>query len=315
MVSKQQYGRASGMLSMASYASNIFAPVAAAILLGVIGITGILAIDVVTFLAAIGALLVVHVPQPRATQEDQKGRGSLWRESVYGFRYIYDRPGLLALLLVFFGINLLAPFAFTLLAPMLLARTGNDATTLGIVQSAFGIGGLIGSIALSIWGGPKRRIHGILVGLILVTFGVLLIGLGQGLFIWGFAAFFTMFFVPIINGSSQAIWHTKVAPDVQGRVFAARGMIAQIGAPVAMLLAGPLADRVFEPAMMPGGGWAHLFGWLVGNGPGAGMSLMFVIAGALGMFVGFGGYAIPVVRNVEDVLPDHEVEVEPSREA
>lgn len=315
MVSKQQYGRASGMLSMANYASNIFAPVAAAILLGVIGITGILAIDVVTFLAAIGALLVVHVPQPRATQEGLKGRGSLWKESVYGFRYIYDRPGLLALLLIFFGINLLAPFAFTLLAPMLLARTANDATTLGIVQSAFGIGGLVGSIALSIWGGPRRRIHGILVGLILVTLGVLLIGLGQGLFIWGLAAFFTMFFVPIINGSSQAIWQTKVAPDVQGRVFAARGMIAQIGAPVAMLLAGPLADRIFEPAMMPGGSWANLFGWLVGNGPGAGMSLMFVIAGALGMFVGFGGYTIPVVRNVEDALPDHEVEVEPSKEA
>ena len=314
MVSRQQYGRASGMLSMANYASNIFAPVAAAILLGVIGITGILAFDVVTFLAAIGALLVVHVPRPRATQEGLKGRGSLLRESVYGFRYIYDRRGLLALLLIFFGINLLAPFAFTLLAPMLLARTGNDAATLGIVQSAFGIGGLVGSIALSIWGGPRRRIHGILVGLILVTLGVLFIGLGQGLYVWGLAAFFTMFFVPIINGSSQAIWQTKVAPDVQGRVFAARGMIAQIGAPVAMLLAGPLADRVFEPAMMPGGSWAHLFGWLVGNGPGAGMSLMFVIAGALGMFVGLGGYAIPVVRNVEDVLPDHDVEVEPSKE-
>lgn len=312
MVSKEQYGRASGMLSTAQFASNIFAPVVAAILLGIIGIAGILAIDVFTFLIAIGALLIVYVPQPVVTQEGQKSRGSFWKESVYGFRYILERPSLLALLLVFFFVNLLAPFAFTLLSPMLLARTGNDATALGIVQSAIGVGGLVGGMVLSIWGGPKRRIHGILTGLILVTLGVLLIGLGRSPLIWALAAFFTIFFVPIINGSSQAIWQTKVAPDVQGRVFAARGMIAQIGAPVAMLLAGPLADRVFEPAMMSGGSGAPLFGWLVGTGPGAGMSLMFVIAGALGMFVGLGGYAIPIVRNVEDILSDHVVEVKPS---
>lgn len=315
MVSKKQYGRASGMLSTAQFASNIFAPALAAIFLGIIGIAGILVIDVFTFLVAIGALLLVHVPQPVVTQEGRKSRGSLWKESAYGFRYIYERKSLFALLLIFFCVNLLAPFAFTLLAPMILARTGNDATALGMVQSAIGIGGLVGGIVLSVWGGPKRRIHGILIGLTLVTMGILLIGLGQTPFTWALAAFFTIFFVPIINGSSQAIWQSKVAPDVQGRVFAARGMIAQIGAPASMLLAGSFADRVFEPLMMPGGSWVPLFSWLVGTGPGAGMSLMFVIAGALGMLVGLGGYAFPAVRDVEDILPDHVVEVESSVEA
>jgi DHA3 family macrolide efflux protein-like MFS transporter len=314
MVSKEQYGRASGMLSTAQFASNIFAPIMAAVLLGIIGIAGILAIDMFTFLIAIGALLAVHVPQPVITQEGQKGKGSLWKESVYGFRYIRERPGLLALLLIFFCVNLAVPFAFTLLSPMLLARTGNDVAALGIVQSAIGVGGLVGGVVLSVWGGPKRKIHGILVGLILVTLGMMLIGLGRSPLIWVLIAFFMLFFAPIINGSSQAIWQTKVAPDVQGRVFAARGMIAQIGAPVAMLLAGPLADRVFEPAMMSGGSWVPLFGWLVGTGPGAGMALMFVIAGALGMLVGLGGYTIPIVRNVEDILPDQAVEVKPSDE-
>jgi DHA3 family macrolide efflux protein-like MFS transporter len=315
MVSKKQYGRASGMLSTAQFASNIFAPALAAILLGIIGIVGILTIDVFTFLVAITALLLVHVPQPPVTREGQKSRGSLWKESAYGFRYIYARKSLLALLSIFFCVNLLAPFSFTLLSPMILARTGNDATVLGIVQSAIGTGGLAGGAVLSVWGGPKRRIHGILVGLILVTMGMVLVGLGQNILIWALAAFFTIFFVPIINGSSQAIWQSKVAPDVQGRVFAARGMIAQIGAPVSILLAGALADRVFEPFMMPEGSGVSLFGWLVGSGPGAGMSLMFVIAGALGMLVGLGGYAFSAVRNVEDILPDHVTEAELAAEA
>ena len=315
MVSKKQYGRASGMLSMAQFGSNILAPVLAVILLTTIGIPGILAIDMVTFLVAIGALLFVHIPQPAVTEEGRKSKGSFWKESVYGFRYIVKRPSLLALQLIFFTVNLVVTFATTVMAPMLLARTGNDATVLGIVQSAIGLGGIVGSILLSIWGGPKRRIHGVLIGLTLAMVGILLLGLGRSPLIWALSAFFTLLFVPILNGSTQAIWQAKVAPDVQGRVFAARLMISQLSVPVAMLISGPLADQVFEPAMMPGGNLAPLFSELVGTGPGAGMSLMFVIAGALGILIGLGGYAFRVVRNVEDILPDHQSEDVPSSKA
>lgn len=315
MVSKKQYGRASGMLSMAQFGSNILAPVLAAILLVTIGITGILAIDIVTFLVAISALLFVHIPQPAVTEEGRKSKGSFWKESAYGFRYIVKRPSLLALQLIFFTVNLVVTFATTVMSPMLLARTGNDATVLGIVQSAVGLGGIVGSILLSIWGGPKRRIHGVLIGLTLAMVGILLLGLGRSPLIWAFTAFFTLLFIPILNGSTQAIWQAKVAPDVQGRVFAARLMISQLSVPVAMLISGPLADQFFEPAMMPGGSLAPLFSELVGTGPGAGMSLMFVIAGALGILIGLGGYAFRVVRNVEDILPDHQSEGVPSSKA
>jgi len=309
MVSKEQYGRASGMLSAAQFASGIFAPALAAILLGITGITGILTFDIITFLVAIGALLLVHVPQPVITEEGRKSRGSLWKESVYGFHYIFERRGLLGLLIVFFGINLVATFAFTLIAPMILARSESDVATLGIVQSAIGIGGMVGSVLLSIWGGPKRRIHGVLIGLTLVMLGVLFIGFGRNPIVWVPAAFFAMFFIPIVQGSSNAIWQVKVAPDVQGRVFATRALIATISRPAALLLTGPLADNVFEPALMTGGSLVHVFGGLVGIGPGAGMALMFLISGSLGMFVGLGGYAFRVVRNVEDILPDHTQQV------
>ena len=305
MVSKEQYGRTSGMLSAAQFASNIFGPALAVILLTMIGIAGILIIDIATFLIAISALLFVHVPQPVVTEEGLKSRGSLWKESVYGFHYISERRGLLGLLVVFFGINLVATFAFTLLAPMILARTQNNATVLGIVQSAIGIGGVAGSIVLSIWGGPKRRIHGVLIGLVLVMLGVLFIGLGRDSYIWALAAFFTMFFIPIVQGSSNAIWQAKVAPDVQGRVFATRGVIATVSRPVALLVIGPLADWYFEPAMMSGGSLAPILSGLVGIGPGAGMALMFIISGCLGMLVGLGGYTFRIVRDVEDILPDH----------
>jgi DHA3 family macrolide efflux protein-like MFS transporter len=308
MVPKKQFGRASGMLSMAQFGSSILAPVLAAILLGAIGIAGILAIDIITFLVAITALLFVHIPRPTVTEEGRASRGSLWKESVYGFHYIFERPSLLGLQLLFFAVNLVVTFATTVLSPMLLARTGNDATVLGIVQSAIGAGGVVGSILLSIWGGPKRRINGVFLGLTLTMFGILLIGLGRSPIVWALAAFFTLLFVPVLNGSTQAIWQAKVAPDVQGRVFAIRLLISQLSVPASMLLAGPLADYVFEPAMRSGGSLQPLFGQLVGTGPGAGMSLMFVIAGALGILVGLSGYAFRAVRDIEDILPDHTVE-------
>jgi predicted MFS family arabinose efflux permease len=307
MLPKEQYTRASGMLSLAQSASQVLAPIMAGALLGHIGIVGIMTIDVFTFVAAIAALLVVRIPQPVATEAGREGRGSLWKESVYGFRYIFDRPSLLGLLLIFLMANMIFSLSFTVLAPMILARTGNDEVMLGIVRSVMGLGGVAGGLLLSAWGGPKRRIHGVLLGMAATSVtGPLVLGLGNSTTVWIIGSFFTAFYIPIINGSSQAIWQSKVAPDVQGRVFAVRRMIAQIATPLAMLICGPLADHVFEPVLMPGGSLVLYFQDLVGIGPGAGMALMFVLTGFLGGIVAMAGYLFPSVRNIENILPDHE---------
>jgi hypothetical protein len=114
-----------------------------------------------------------------------------------------------------------------------------------------------------------------------------------------------VFCSPLINASNQAIWQAKVAPDVQGRVFAARRLIAWLVTPVSRLVAGPLADYVFEPAMQENGALADAFGALIGRGEGAGMALIFVLFGALSGLVGLSGYLVPVVREAESRLPDH----------
>ncbi|GAB4544191.1 MAG: hypothetical protein OHK0023_00620 [Anaerolineae bacterium] len=94
-------------------------------------------------------------------------------------------------------------------------------------------------------------------------------------------------------------------PNIQGKVFAARRIIAQLTIPTAFAVAGPLADRVFEPAMREGGALVNPFGGLVGTGAGAGMALMFLLAGMVTFSVGIGGYLTPVVREAEIRLPDH----------
>lgn len=306
MVPKEQYGRASGMLEMAWAASSVFAPLMAGILLGRIGLTGILIIDVITFVFAIGALLFVAIPQPPRSKVGLRGKGSIWKESRYGFRYIWKRPSLLALQLLFAVGNLVDYGGFVLFAPMILARSNGNELVLGSVQSAGAIGGVLGGALLSIWGGTKRRIHGVLGGWALSSLGLLWMGLGRGLMLWLPAAFTYTFFEPVVNGSDRAIWQSKVAPDVQGRVFATQLLISQITIPIAMLLAGPLADYVFEPAMMPGGSLSGAFGWLVGVGPGAGMALMISIAGVVGIILPILGYTIRDIREVESIMPDYD---------
>jgi len=137
--------------------------------------------------------------------------------------------------------------------------------------------------------------------------GTLPLGLGSSRPWWMAAAFVGSFILPLLNGLSQAIWQAKVPPDVQGRVFAARRSIAQGTAPPAMVTVGPVADRIMEPAMWPGGGLAEVFGPLVGVGPGAGMALMLVLAGTATGLVGWLGYLDPGVRDVEVRPPDHAV--------
>jgi DHA3 family macrolide efflux protein-like MFS transporter len=316
MVPKEQFGRANGMMSLIDSGPAVFSPMLAGALLPVIGLTGILVIDVVTFFLAIGALLIVHVPQPELTEEGQAGKGSLMKEAAYGFKYIFARRSLLSLLLVILCLNLVGGLSQSLFAPMILLRTENNSASLGAIESAFAVGGVVGGLIVSAWGGFKKRIRGMLIGWSLYAFfGLVLFGLGRNIYMWIPLAFLASINFPLTQSASNAIWQAKVAPDVQGRVFSARRMIAWLTDPIMPVASGLMADYVMEPAMNTNTSLAHTFGWLVGESPGSGMSLMFIISGLLYLSVTAAAWFIPVVRNVETILPDHDqVEKAPNEE-
>jgi MFS transporter, DHA3 family, macrolide efflux protein len=305
MVPKGQLGRANGMMSLLEAGPGVLAPILAGVLLPLIALPGILTIDVLTFLVAILALAVVFVPQPTKTAAGQEAQGSFWKEAVYGFKYIFARPSLLGLQLIFFAGNLFAGIANTLITPMILARTANSAIALGTVQSAGAIAAVAGGLVMSAWGGFRRRVHGVLAGWALSSLGLVIIGVGQMIPIWvAGMAYYSLWFA-LINGSNQAIWQSKVAPDVQGRVFSARRLIAWFSNPISPLIAGTMADFILEPAMQSGGPLAQTFGGLFGTGPGAGMGLLIAVCGILASLVGVSGYFISAIRNAETRLPDY----------
>lgn len=306
MIPKEQYTRADALLGLTESLSGILAPPLAGLFLGLIGLTGIMTIDIITFLAAVAGVLLVAIPQPKVSAEGAV-QSSIWKDSVFGFRFILQRPSLLGLQMVFFFGNLLGSVAGTLLSPMILSRTGNNELLLSFVQGAFGAGAVIGGLILVRTGGLKRRTNGVIWGWFFsMLFGLVLFGAGRTLPVWLITSFFAALINVYINASNQSIWQAKVPPDVQGRVFSARRMIAQVVGPVGILLAGPLADRVFEPALREGGSLVNTFGGLVGVGPGAGMALLTIICGVIIMVIVAIAYRIPAIRNAEDILPDHD---------
>jgi MFS transporter, DHA3 family, macrolide efflux protein len=307
MVPKEQYTRANSMMGLVEAGPGVIAPLMAGALLPFIKITGIMFIDVATFVLAIGALLIVFVPQPEKTEEGQKESGNILKEAVYGFRYIFARPSLLGLQLIFFAGNLFSGIGFAVFAPMILARTGSNSLIFGSVQTAGAVGGVVGGLAIAAWGGFKRKVHGVLAGWAIFGLFFALIGAGRGLPIW-IPVMFLMEMIggPLINSSNQAIWQAKVAPDVQGRVFSARRLIAWFTNPISPIIGGTLADFVLEPAMKSNGVLPHLFGGLFGTGPGAGMGLLVFFCGLGAAVVGLTGYFVRPVRDAETILPDHD---------
>jgi MFS family permease len=308
MVPKENYSRANGMMSLVESGPAVLAPIFAGLLLPIITLTGILVIDVVTFFIAILALTLIHIPQPEKTVEGQAGSGSIFQEALYGFKYIFARRGLLGLLTFFIVLNFVIGLSGPLFSPFILERTNQSSELLGVVTSANAIGAVIGGLLIGLWGGFRKRMNSIFLGEALTGLFLLVVfGLGRSLPVWIIAVVVGGIFPIFTNGASQAIWQSKVAPDVQGRVFSARRMIAWSVGPITPILAGLLADYVTEPMMLGDTRLADTFGWMVGTTSGSGMALQLVLTGILYIAVAGFTYAfVPHIRNLEDELPDHD---------
>ena len=205
----------------------------------------------------------------------------------------------MTLLSFFLVSNFIGSVSFSILPAMVLARSGNNATIWGTLLAFFGAGGLLGGLTLSLWGGPKRRIHGVLIASAIWKGGLIVLAIAQQTSVKIGTALACGFCSPFPGSCSQAIWRAKVEPEMQGRVFATRFLLTQLATPLGAAIAGPLADHVFEPAMQSHGALAQLFGEIFGVGIGAGMALQTALFASCGVLIALGGYRVRRLRRVE----------------
>lgn len=302
LVPKQHLGRANGLLELANGASQLVAPVLAGALVVHIGLRGIVLIDLVTFFFAVGSLLLIRIPSLPAEVREAAAQRSLRQELTFGWDFIRARPGLMGLLLSVTLPNLISGLVTVLITPLILSFT--TVSMLGVMLSLAGMGMLLGGISMSVWGGPKRLVRGV-VSLQVIAGSVLLGGgLPASVPTVSLCAGMYLFTLPLTLGTVQLLWQRKVPVSMQGRVFAVRRMIGMAMAPLATLISGPLADRLFEPWLAPGGALAGSVGHLVGTGPGRGIGFLFVVMGGLMGCNALVTWLSPRVRHLEEELPD-----------
>ncbi len=301
LVPKKDLQRANGLSQMSNALGNLVPPILAGLLFGLIGLQGIIIIDFITYFAALGTMLFSRIPQPERIEE--KIKANYWQDAMLGWRYLRLKGGLLGLVFYFALVNFMINFATVLSSPMILARF--SPAVLGTVQTIGGIGMLLGSVVLSIWGGPRKKIKAIILFVSISSLGLILAGLQPNVLLISMGYFVMLSVIPLASGSSQAIFQTKIPTELQGRVFAIRSMISRSMMPVAFLSAGPLADRVFEPMLREGGALSGtLIAHLIGVGPGRGIGFIFILAGLGTLVVNLFTFINPVIRGIETDIPD-----------
>jgi hypothetical protein len=310
LVPKRQLGRASGMVQSSQATAQILAPLVAGVLITTIQMQGVLIIDFFTYVVAMLALLFVRIPTPEQTTEAAAAKGSLLSEAAFGWKYVMARPGILALLGFLAITNFIVTTSNILITPLVLSFA--DPRVYGIVLSVTGAGVLVGGLVMSFWGGPKRRIYGVVFYGVVQGVSLIFQGLWPSAVLITAALIFAAFSAPVMNSSFVPILQSKTPPDVQGRVFAAVRLMSWCSVPVAYVLAGPLADRIFEPLMAADGPLAGSVGQVIGTGPGRGIALLYIIMGVITLLATLRTYLYPRVRNIENEMPDALPDEEPA---
>lgn len=302
IVPREHLSKANGRVGLAEALGEVLGAVIAGSLYGVLGLRGLLLLDVITFTAALGTMVWSLRRMPPAPARDRDRTAPLTGELGAGWRYIRDRPGLSGLLLFFAVHNFGMQWVIVLVPPLVLNLSG--ATAYGIVEAVGWAGMVLGGAVISVTREPRHRVRAVLT--VATVQAVLVVAMGAGHAVWTAAAgmFGILAGYAVTNAVTATLWQRKTPQEVQGRVFAVRRMIAWSAQPLAYATAGPLAQYAATPLVEPGGSLAGTLGRVTGGGTAGGIALVFLAAAPLLLGIVVFTALRPRVRRLEQDLPD-----------
>ena len=278
MVDKSQLPRTSGLFQALSGFSIIVAPPLGAYLLATMSLQAILLIDVVTAVMAIVPVFFISIPQPEVTVK-KHGVRSVFEDMAEAVRYILAWRGILYVGGIAMGINLLVAPAASLMPILVTVYFGGGANDFALMQSALGVGMVVGGLLLGVWGGFQKGIITGLAALILCGVGIMGVGLmPPNMFNYAVVSiFFAGLMLPVTNGSFFAILQSKVPPEMQGRFFTLISAVSTAMNPVGLAFAGPATDAI-------------------------GVTIWYLLAGVGMIVLGLVALLVPTIRNIEEQL-------------
>ena len=304
LVPEEQRDRANAITQLSRPSAGIIAPVLSGIAYSTVGVVGTIAIDLGTFLIAAAVFSVLDIPMPAKSEAQSNSGEGLLRSLAGGFRFLWLFKSMLVLILQFALVNFCIGGSMGMAMAYTVSRTGSEAES-GLILGISSAGALAGGLIMSVWGGTRPRIHMIMIGLICGGLALSVFGLAQTTVALSAAIFMVMLPLPFVNAPVLSILQAKTPPDMQGRVFAVIDQISLALMPPAYLLYGYLADHVLEPAV--GTPAWDVFAPIVGNSRGAGMAMIYVVAGLVMAVSSAAVYTLPLLRRMESTLPDYAV--------
>jgi MFS transporter, DHA3 family, macrolide efflux protein len=299
LIPKEHFGRANGLIQLGEALPQIAGPAIAGVLYVSIHLGNMALIDFATYLISVILMMAfVSIPATPASANPQAQKTSMWQEMKFGWNYITARRELVALLSFFVALNFASGVMQPLLVPMILESW--NAQILGYLSTIMGIGMVAGTLVVTIWGGGRKKVITLLVANAAAGLFLMAVCLRQSIPLLAVCGFGAMFMGPLMNAASQSIWQVKVEAGVQGRVFAVRRGISWSSGIIAPLLASPLADGFFKPAMSAGGVLAPVLGPLIGTGAGRGIALLISLVGLTELLISVGFSKNTRLRHIED---------------
>jgi DHA3 family macrolide efflux protein-like MFS transporter len=290
MVPEKHLTRVAGLNQTLNGALSIAGPPLGALLMEVLLLYGVMLVDVGTATLAILPLLFAHVPQPRRDDMDVEGteKPTVWTDMREGLRYILGWPGLVALIGLAMIVKIALTPAFSLLPLLVSEHFNGDAAQLSLLEAVSGVGILLGGLILSVWGGFRRKIYTMMLGVVILGLGFVALGFTPGGLFWmALVSIFVIgLMIPLIDGPIMAILQGTVTPEMQGRVFTLMGSLLWITSPFSLAVAGPVSD------------------WF-------GLQVWYVTAGVLCGAIGLAGFFMPTIVNIEENANRTGTEAEP----
>lgn len=299
LVPKEHYTRAGGLQGFSGSAISILAPALGSILLRLGGLRLVLACDMASFALAFSVLLFL-IDIPKEGRKPEKRKGKFWSGCLKGIQYLCSHTALMRLTLFFAAVNFLAKLGNDgMLAPFILARTGNDQQALAMVQSATAVGVLTGSLITAGMKPLKNKIRAIFLATALIFVGNILQSLVVSVKVWAVASFASYMLAAIMNANLTAVMRGHVPLELQGRVFSAKDTLQNCTIPLGLLLGGILADYLLEPFMASSSPLQKAASRLFGIGNGAGIAVLFFCVGSLGACLSFSHLFKPIYKELD----------------
>lgn len=281
LIPEKYYQKTSGLRSLSRSLNSILNPLIATALYSFIGLTGVIAVDVGSFVVAFGALLF-FIGIPKIQKEASEKILVLAKE---GLQYLKATPMILTMILFMSGVNLVSSAFDGILPGLVLPNPKGGSAVLGVVTSCSGIAMILGSLLVSVLPTPKDRIKVVYITM-LISLGAenFLLAFSREPIIWCIGQIISWILVPVMSANYDVIFKTTVPVELQGRVYACRNTLQFFTIPIGLFLGGFMVDNVFEPFMSQYGALPFLSA-LFGTGKGSGAAVMMFMIGISGVLI------------------------------